>query len=217
MELIIFDFDGTLVDSEAVAVKVFIKHWAGFGVHFTEDEFKANFIGTPKEAEINVTTFARMPPHAWDEGNELFEKALETELEAVKGIETILASLKTKKSVASNSSLNYVKKALKQTKLNHYFEDRVFSAEQVRRPKPHPDLFLHVAETLNADPKKCIIVEDSPTGIRAAQSAGIPVIAFTGAAHFIPKLAATLKALNPTHFCNTAQELHQLLTRLESK
>jgi HAD superfamily hydrolase (TIGR01509 family) len=215
MNLLIFDCDGTLVDSELVAVNVFTTYWATHGVHITADEFKENFIGTAREAEINVKTFAKMPPDAWDEGNRLLDVALEKELEAVKGIRLLLESLTTQSCVASNSSFKYIKRALKQTQLNHFFGERVFSAEFVDRPKPHPDLFLYVAKTLGVTPEECVVIEDSQTGILAAQRANMRVIGFSGAAHFVPTLESKLRALNPSWFCSNIRELGQVLRDLE--
>ena len=209
--LIIFDCDGTLVDSELVASRVFTRYWSTHGVHFTEDEFKELFIGTGRDAAIVTETFARMPPEAEATGNLLFKEALHMELRPITGIPEVLNALREPVCVASNSSREHVEQALALCGLSQHFEGKVFSAHNVQRPKPAPDLFLRAASDLGFTPHECIVVEDSPAGLLAAQSAGMKVIAFAGAGHFVPKLAKRLLDLSPDWFCENADELQRRL------
>ena len=213
-KLVIFDCDGTLVDSEVIASKVYPQYWATHGVFFSEDEFKEKFIGTGHDAEIVKETFSRMPDFAKAEGERLLDQALAKELTAVDGIKEILLKLAVEKCVASNSSLSYVKQALNKTELSHHFGDKVFSAEQVENPKPAADLFLHACSTLGFETKNTFVVEDSPSGVRAAQNASIKVIGFSGAGHFTSSLEARLEATNPDYFCRSVLELENLLVEL---
>ncbi|WP_372654325.1 HAD family hydrolase [Halobacteriovorax sp.] len=214
-KLIIFDCDGTLVDSEVIATQFFTKYWATHGVFYTEDEFKETFIGTGRTAEVVVNNFAKMPAHADEEGRALFHEAIKKDLQVIEGIPELLSSLKTDMCVASNSPLNYVKGALAKTQIDSYFGEFVFSAEQVVNPKPAADLFLHAASTCGHHPKDCIVVEDSVSGVLAAKNANMKVIGFTGAGHFIPSLENRLKELNPDWFCSSTDELKILLSSFE--
>jgi HAD superfamily hydrolase (TIGR01509 family) len=210
-KLIIFDCDGTLVDSEVIASRVFPAYWATHGVVMTEAQFKENFIGTGRDAPIVVENFSKMPAHADAEGDALFDQALARDLTAVEGITDLLSKLNCDLCVASNSSLSYLEKALLKTKLNSYFGEDVFSAEQVEKAKPAPDLFLYAASKCRHVVADCIVVEDSVSGVRAAQKAGMKVIGFSGAGHFTPSLEGKLKATGPDWFCSSVGELGELL------
>jgi len=215
MKLIIFDCDGTLVDSEVIATRVFTSFWATHGVHIADDEFKLRFIGKGNSHPDNIDLFEKMPPHAYEEGDRLLDEALEKDLEAVKGMNELLSGLTKKLCVSSNSRLSYVKAALQKTNLHEYFGERVFSAKDRPNPKPAPDLFLHIAKVLEVPPKDCIVIEDSPSGVKGAQNAGMPVIGFTGAAHFIPELEERLQKTKPDWLCSTTDELKSLLKQFE--
>lgn len=214
-KLIIFDCDGTLVDSEVIATKVFTTYWATHGVVMTETEFKINFIGTSRDAPVVIENLAKMPPHADKEGDALFDEALSKNLHAVEGIFELLSSLNFDMCVASNSSLRYVENALIKTRLDSFFGQKIFSSEQVDKPKPAADLFLYAASECGYEIKDCIVVEDSISGIRAAKNANMKVIGFSGAGHFVPMLEDRLKAEKPDWFCSSTAELQELLNSLQ--
>ena len=124
-KLIIFDCDGTLVESEAVACQVYTKYQSSLGVHFTIDEFKEKFIGTGADAPIVKETFAKLPPHAEKEGDRLLDQALESELQTLEGIPELLKKITVPMCVASNSSMPYLQNVLQWTDLNKYFGGHV--------------------------------------------------------------------------------------------
>ncbi|MBC87378.1 MAG: hypothetical protein CL677_09395 [Bdellovibrionaceae bacterium] len=211
MELIIFDCDGTLVDSESIAAKVLPQYWATQGVHVTATEFKERFIGKSNDHPDCVQFFDQMPPQVVEEGDRLWSEALKEQLEPVEGMFELLSSLSLPLCVGSNSSLPHVKHSLKKTGLDVFFGDNVYSARQVANPKPAPDLFLHISQTHNTHPEKCVVIEDSTAGVKAAQNAGIPVVGFSGAAHFVPSLEDKLRETEPDWFCSSTKELDTLL------
>ncbi len=213
-KLIIFDCDGTLVDSEVIATKVFMEYWASHGVHFTEDEFKEKFIGVGSNSPIIRETFAKMPANAKEEGDRILHEEIQKNLTAVEGMTKLVSALKHDICVASNSSLNYVKAALNKTNLDRYFGEHVYSAEQVKNPKPSPDLFLYACTKLGYEPQDCLVIEDSPSGVKAAQNANMQVVSFSGAAHFIPSLEERLKSLNANWHCSNINELGELLLKI---
>ena len=106
---------------------------------------------------------------------------LRARLRPVAGVEAVLEALEHSFCVASNSSHRRLRLVLECTGLVRHFEGRQFSAADVARPKPAPDLFLHAAAQLGAAPARCIVVEDTPTGARAAREAGMRVLAYAGA------------------------------------
>lgn len=210
-DLIIFDCDGTLVDSEVVASDFFPRYWASHGLNMTPDEFKEGFIGVGNNSEIGRKTFAQMPPHAEEEGDRLYAEELKKKLKPVEGIVDLLSGLSGPICVASNSSLKHVEDSISRTGLSKFFGEHLYSAHQVDRPKPSPDLFLYVLEKHKVETKKAIVVEDSVAGITAAQKAGIPVIAFTGAGHFTENLKLRLQKAEPDWFCESISDLEKLL------
>jgi beta-phosphoglucomutase-like phosphatase (HAD superfamily) len=212
-KLVIFDCDGTLVDSEVVAAKVFTSYWATHGVYLTELEFKEKFIGKGNHHPDSIDLFKRMPPHAIEEGDRRWDEALRDSLLSVNGMIELLSSLKCNLSVGSNSSIEHITRALNQTGLARFFGENVFSASSVANPKPAPDLFLHIARFFNISRENCIVVEDSVSGVRAARNAGMKVIAFSGAAHFVPSMEERLKEEGPDWICSNTRELGLLLSQ----
>lgn len=210
-KLIIFDCDGTLVDSEIIASRVFPEVWAGMGVSMTADYFICNFVGTGSDAEIVKQTMALLPPNAMEIADQRFDEELARSLQPVQGMLELLALLPHQTCVASNSSLNYVKDALLNTKLAPFFGERVYSARSLAKPKPAPDVFLHAARELGFKSHQCIVVEDSISGIKAAQNAGMPVIGFMGGLHFNSVVTDRLLSAKADHYCNSTSELKELL------
>ena len=107
----------------------------------------------------------------------------ETDLVAIDGVRAVLDHVPWKICVASGSSLTYIDRALELTNLLQPFQGNLFSASMVSRPKPAPDLFLFAAAAMNVEPGRCLVVEDSPSGIAAARAAGMPVLGFAGGSH----------------------------------
>jgi HAD superfamily hydrolase (TIGR01509 family) len=124
---------------------------------------------------------------AWDEA--LFA-AMRSEVKAVEGIAEVLRDLRVPYCVASNGTPVRMRLALEAAGLLPLFEGRMFTAAEVARPKPAPDLFLHAARTLGAAPSRCAVIEDTPTGVTAGVAAGMTVYGYAAS---IPETAETLK------------------------
>jgi HAD superfamily hydrolase (TIGR01509 family) len=210
-KLVIFDCDGTLVDSEIIAARVFPAVWSAMGLQMTTDHFLCNFVGTGEGAEVVKRTLALLPSNAMEVADRKFEEELEISLQPVQGIRELLEQIKHQVCVASNSSLAYIRKVLSKTSLSDFFGDRVFSSRVLRKPKPAPDVFLHAATSLGFKPEACIVVEDSISGIEAAKNAGMPVIAFMAGKHFNSTLKAKLLQAKADYYCTSTEELKNLL------
>jgi HAD superfamily hydrolase (TIGR01509 family) len=184
--LVIFDCDGVLIDSEIIFGRVLGQCLIAADFPITMDE--ATVLGFGKNrvtltAEIE-TRFARTLPDGFFETFRAHvDVAFAAELTAIPGIEELLAALPAPRCVASNSHLDRVRHALSITRLLPLFEPHVFSASQVERGKPAPDLFLFAARQFDAPREHCIVVEDSTVGVAAAVAAGMPVVGFCGGAH----------------------------------
>lgn len=218
--LIIFDCDGSLIDSEKLACEVYPRVWNSMGLAIDEDYFAANFIGVSNQSDFVVKALAALPPDAMSVADAEFHSQL-YRLKPVPGILEILTSInatsnsvkQTQICVASNSSPTYLEKVLRITELTSFFRNNVFSAHHVKRPKPHPDLFLHAASALNFKIDQCIVVEDSVSGITAAKNAGMKVIGFMGGSHFNNKLRDQIIRAGADFYCDNSE---QLKTQLRS-
>lgn len=205
-DLVIFDCDGVLVDSEPIANRVLAALLAREGLRLSASEVMRRFVGRTKAGciELAEEMLGRPLPSSfgvdWDAA--LFA-ALKSELKPVDGILALLAELDLPSCVATNSSAERLRVALETTGLSEYFAGRAFSAASVARPKPAPDLFLHAARMLGAEPSRCAVIEDTPTGVRAARAAGMSVFGFAAGAHADAGALATEGAV----VCRTANEL----------
>ena len=180
-ELIIFDNDGVLVDSEPVANQVLASLLTEYGFRCTPEESIATFmgysmpqvramveerLGRPVPADLEARYIAQLFP--------TFERSLRP----IPGIEDALRAIDQTVCVASSGTHERIRLTLGTTGLWDRFGGRVFSAQDVVRGKPAPDLFLHAAASLGVDPRRCAVVEDSPAGVTAANAAGMTSFGF---------------------------------------
>jgi HAD superfamily hydrolase (TIGR01509 family) len=182
-DLVIFDCDGVLVDSERIAVRIDAVVLARLGWKLTEPEIVERFVGRSEAYMVSEIERAIGRPleAGWDdEFVPLYRKALEAELEPVDGIVEALDAISTPTCVASSSSHERLRFTLGLTGLLDRFDGRIFSAADVANGKPAPDLFLHAAAALGADPARCAVVEDSVYGVEAARAAGMRAFGYAG-------------------------------------
>lgn len=183
IDLILFDSDGTVVDSEGIAAKAWTGYIREFGVDMTPEHALAVFRGfsmAQSVAEVERMRGAPLPEHFVPELRKRMAILLENELQPMPGARALLQALHDKGvpfCLASNGPMEKIHLCLSVTGLQPLFGDRVFSAYTVGKQKPEPDLFLHAASTLNADPARCLVVEDSLYGVTAGLAAGMHVIA----------------------------------------
>ena len=182
-ELVIFDSDGVLVDSEIIALTVFARIAAEEGVTISVEDAVRSFRGV-KMADCVREVECRLGRSVRDsfvaDLRHATALAFDAELKPVDGIHAALAELTIPVCVASNGPMSKLTHALGLTKLLAHFEGRIFSAYEVGSWKPDPGLFLHAAQTMGAQPSACVVVEDSLSGARAARAAGMKVLGFTG-------------------------------------
>lgn len=190
IDLIIFDCDGTLTDSEDINNRALLEvlHEAGF-TRYTLDYALKNWVGTTVSnilISIQMET-GKTPPD--DTVMRYIQRVAELQLTDLKPIEGApefveAAKRKYKICVASNGERSNVVQSLKLTGLmDNFTEDTVFTKIQVKNPKPYPDLFLFAAEKMGVPPERCVVIEDSEAGVRAGAAAGMHVIGYAGSAH----------------------------------
>ena len=191
-ELIVFDCDGVLVDSERLAVRIEAQALTALGWAIEEHEVVERFVGR-SHADMTrdiVAYLGRELPDDWDaELDVLYRATFEAELEPVPGIAAALDHITTPTCVASSSGHDHLRFALGHTGLLDHFDGRIFSASEVEHGKPAPDLFLHAARRMGAEPARCAVVEDSAPGVAAAVAAGMDAYAFAGGVTPAAKLA----------------------------
>jgi HAD superfamily hydrolase (TIGR01509 family) len=213
--LVIFDCDGVLVDSEPIAFSVLREMFADAGLAISESWAYENFLG--KSMAAITALVAREYDIVIDDAalstmrRRLYER-FEAELQPVHGIAALLADFPHRRCVASSSQLERIRLCLTRTGLLSHFEPHIFSASMVANGKPAPDLFLHAARSMGAAPRDCIVIEDSPSGIRAAKAAGMTVFAFTGASHaIVSNLRPVVESLNPAVIFDDMAQLPGLI------
>ncbi|HEY2793950.1 MAG TPA: HAD family hydrolase, partial [Micromonosporaceae bacterium] len=181
IELIIFDCDGILVDSEPLALRVNAGMLAELGWHLSDDEIIDRFVGRSMTSNVAVVEahLGRTVPADWVQRfHAEISAAHERELIAVAGIAEALeeiAGWDVQICVASSGIPDRVRHSLELCGLDPYFGDRIFSATQVAHGKPAPDLFLFAASSLGVAPSSAVVVEDSQYGVEAARAADMHV------------------------------------------
>ncbi len=190
-ELVIFDCDGVLVDSERLAIEVDVAVLARLGWTLTEAEVIERFVGVSDShfrGEV-ARHLGRTLSHDWEaEFEPLYRSAFEAGLRPVEGIVEALDRITLPTCIASSGTHEKMRFTLGLTGLYHRFHGRIFSATEVAQGKPAPDLFLHAAERMGVAPAACAVVEDSAMGVAAARAAGMRVLAYAGGVTAAAKL-----------------------------
>ncbi|MFE1874006.1 HAD family hydrolase [Streptomyces sp. NPDC059496] len=183
IELVIFDCDGVLVDSERIALPLQVALGAELGWPLTEEEVLDRFLGR-SSASIHKDIAGRLGDETAGLWRELFEQrhreAVDAGLSAVEGLPQALGTITLPTCVASSGSHEKMRHTLGRTGLYEHFEGRIYSATEVSRGKPAPDLFLYAAQRMGIDPAACAVVEDSRPGVEAARAAGMRSFGYAG-------------------------------------
>ncbi|PJK29079.1 HAD family hydrolase [Minwuia thermotolerans] len=185
-EMVIFDCDGVLVDSEPPANRVLARYLKRHGLDMTLDQVMSTFVGLSLGscAEIALRDHGvRLPDSFVPDIRRLTAEVLAREVKPIAGVRAAVTAIARPACVASSGEISKMRLTLGTTGLLDLFEGRLYSATMVARGKPAPDLFLHAAAAMGADPARCAVVEDSPFGIQAARAAGMLAIGFTGGGH----------------------------------
>ena len=183
VELVIFDCDGVLIDSERLSIKVDVLMLRELGWPLSEEEVIERFVGRSDrdtQAEIEAHLGRALPPGWEQEFEPLYRRTFEAELAPVAGVVEALDLISLPSCVASSGTHEYLRHMLGLTGLYDRFEGRIFSVEDVVEGKPAPDLFLHAAQEMAAEAARCVVIEDSRSGVQAARVAGMQVLAYTG-------------------------------------
>ncbi|WP_165988759.1 HAD family phosphatase [Streptomyces sp. YIM 98790] len=186
VELLIFDCDGVLVDSEPIALRINLRLGRELGWPMDEEELTRRFLG-----KAAPSIYRQMAERLGEETALLWERrfteqlnaAIDTELHAVPGVVEALDALgaqQLRTCIASSGSHAKMGRTLRAAGLYERFEGRIYSASEVARGKPAPDLFLHAARRMGVAPGACVVIEDSQYGVQAARAAGMRALGYAG-------------------------------------
>jgi len=185
-DLIIFDCDGVLVDSEMLSCRCLSELLARHGIAADLDTILDQFLGRSVTSVVE-----HYQAHGWvipkrfpAELRARVRQAFAASLRPIPGVARVLRGLRTRYCVASSSDRERVAFSLSLTGLAELFDGRLYTAQMVARGKPAPDLFLHAARSMGADPIRTLVVEDSVSGVQAGKAAGMMVWGFVGGSHY---------------------------------
>ena len=182
-DLVIFDCDGVLVDSERISVRLERVALAELGWEMSEEELVERFLGRTHAhmvAEVQARLGRPLPPEMQQDWALRHRAVFEVELQPVDGVVEALDALTIPTCVASSGTHARMRFTLGVTGLWERFAGRIFSADDVGEGKPSPKLFLHAAAAMGVAPERCAVIEDSAAGLQAAHAAGMAAFAYTG-------------------------------------
>jgi HAD superfamily hydrolase (TIGR01509 family) len=215
---IIFDFDGVLADSEVLSNSVIAEVVSELGVPTSVDDAYRTYMGkrlTDVIATIERVIGRKLPDDFADSYQRRTFDAFRARLKPVEGAREFLAAWRAVPNcIASSSSPERLALSLEVLNMASLFEGRVFSASNVARGKPHPDIFLHAADQIGIAPRDCIVIEDSVGGIAAARAAGATAIGFTAASHIETGFDARLRDAGADHVAVSFAELDRIIRPL---
>jgi len=185
-DLIIFDCDGVLVDSEVLSCRCLSETLAAHGIDLSVDQALDLFLGRSVTAVFqHYRALGRAIPEQF--AVELaagVRAAFVSSLRPIEGVKSVLEALRIPHCVASSSDVDRVSFSLALTGLAPHFDTRLYTSQMVARGKPAPDLFLYAAERMKVDPDRTLVIEDSVSGVKAGKAAGMTVWGFVGGSHY---------------------------------
>ena len=215
-DLIIFDCDGVLVDSEVISCRAHADVLSRHGYPITSEQVFHRFLGRSTKqanAEVEAELGRALPGSFHGQLQDELFRAFEVDLEAVPHIHAALGEVTQAVCVASSGSHARMRVTLGRTRLYDRFAPNIFSASQVANGKPAPDLFLFAAERMQTAPERCIVIEDSVAGIAGAIAAGMPVLGFHGGSHCREGYGAKLRDAGATATFDDMRQLPDLIAR----
>lgn len=216
MHLIIFDCDGVLIETEFLTTQCEMEALRKLGLDISLEEYRDLAVGCRNDqvAKLLKEKFdLQLPIDFWQEQNVEHKTLFEQKLTSVNGISETIKAIDIPKCIASSSTMERLTFTLNLTKLLPHFNNSIFSTEFVKRGKPHPDIYLYAAEKMQAEPSRCLVIEDSLIGVQGGLAAGMTVFAFGGGKHITPLAKNKLLHSGAHHFFDDMRELPSLLKR----
>ena len=214
-DLVIFDCDGVLIDSELLSARADREVLAEYGIELSIEEILDRYTGISFAGAVAdlEARHGRLPPDFADRRRRHLWPLFDRELRAIPGVTAVIDALTCKMCVASSGRPDRLRHALSLVGLYDRFHPNIFSAVAVARGKPAPDLFLYASERRGVTPARCVVIEDSLPGVSAAIAAGMTVIGFVGASHCRPSDAGRLAAHGAVAVIDDMAQLPPILAR----
>jgi HAD superfamily hydrolase (TIGR01509 family) len=217
LDLVIFDCDGVLVDSEVISCRAHAETLTRHGYPITADQVLARFLGvSDREARMTIEAeLGRSLPDDFEA--QMKQAALQRyadDLQSIPYIADAIAAIPLPKCVASSGTPEKIRHGLECAGLYEQLAPHIFSATQVKRGKPAPDLFLFAATQMRAAPERCVVIEDSVPGVTGAIAAGMTVLGFHGGSHCQPGHADKLRDAGAAVLFDDMRQLPELVSRL---
>jgi HAD superfamily hydrolase (TIGR01509 family) len=214
VRLIIFDFDGVVADSEHLAMRVLAEGLSGLGLPTTADEAVRLYMGlglVDCVQAMEIRLGCPLPDGFMTAQLEQVRRRVLAEVQPVQGLKTFLTAFAhVRRCIASSSKLDYIGRCLDRMLLAGWFAHR-FSGHDVERGKPHPDLFLKAAATLDVSPCDCVVIEDSPTGVVAGKAAGMLTFGLCAGRHIVQGHADRLAEAGADMIAESFDEIAEVL------
>jgi HAD superfamily hydrolase (TIGR01509 family) len=216
VDLIIFDCDGVLVDSEVISCRAHAETLTRHGYPITAEQVLERFLGV-SDREARQTIEREMGRELPDDFEAQMKQAAlqrySSELGAIPNIGEAIDAIKLPKCVASSGTPEKIRHGLTCAGLYDQLAPHIFSATQVSRGKPAPDLFLFAADQMKVQPARCLVIEDSVPGVTGGRAAGMTVLGFHGGSHCLPGHAKMLRAAGAAVTFDDMRTLPDLIAR----
>jgi HAD superfamily hydrolase (TIGR01509 family) len=214
LDLVIFDCDGVLVDSELISCRAHSETLTRHGYPITADQVLERFLGVSDRearAAIEAEIGRKLPDDFEAQVKHATLQFYAGDLRAISHVGEAIAAIDLAKCVASSGTPEKIRHGLTCAALYDVLAPNIFSATQVKRGKPAPDLFLFAAEQMRASPARCVVIEDSVPGITGALAAGMSVLGFHGGSHCQPGHAAKRRAAGAHRTFDDMRQLPALI------
>lgn len=216
LELVIFDCDGVLVDSEIIGINLTLDILREYGCKVSKEEFSASYSGMAWSnfiKKINIDLNVSIPSEANNDFYNRLIKAFNEKLRRIEGTKEVIANIKKPMCICSNSKVEQIRFMLELTGLGDFFTDVIFSAATLgeSRCKPKPDIFLLAANYFQVAPEHTLVIEDSVTGVTASRAAGMFTAGFIGGSHTYPQHAERLHQAGADVIITSMYELPALI------
>jgi HAD superfamily hydrolase (TIGR01509 family) len=218
-DLVIFDYDGVLVDSELISCRAHAEMLTRHGYPITSDEVLARFLGvSDRDARLIIEAeLGRDLPDDFElQVKQATLQFYAGDLQAISYVGEAIGAIALPKCVASSGTPEKIQHGLLCAGLYDLLAPHIFSASQVKRGKPAPDLFLFAAEQMQVAPQRCLVIEDSLPGITAARAAGMTVLGFHGGSHCRPGHGDALRAAGALMMFDDMRQLPGLIGDLQA-
>jgi HAD superfamily hydrolase (TIGR01509 family) len=217
LDLIIFDCDGVLVDSEVISCRAHADVLSRHGYPITQEQVFDRFLGRSTRqanSEVEAELGRALPDDFHVQLQDELFRSFEADLEAVAHIHEALDAITQAVCVASSGSHPRMRVTLGRTRLHDRFAPNIFSASQVVNGKPAPDLFLFAARQMTVPPERCLVIEDSLPGVTGGRAAGMTVLGFHGGSHCRPGHGDNLRAAGAAAIFDDMRQLPGLIERI---